>query len=165
MAEKIAEKIKQTNLERYGVPYSTQATEVIAKMRESFQKNGSVPSSQMEKDVCKMLVEIYGKDNCVENFALGRISMDCLLSIDDVKIDVEYDGWYWHNINDMQEKDTERDSYVNKKGFKILRIKAGRSIPKEELLFKLIEELRSTDEKYKEIILPEWEQNIIKKDC
>ena len=29
----------------------------------------------------------------------------------------------------------------------------------------LQEELRNTDEKYKEIILPEWEQNIIKKDC
>lgn len=136
---KIAEKIRQTNLERYGVPYSTQATEVIAKMRESFQKNGSVPSSQMEKDVCKMLAEIYGKDNCVENFALGRISMDCLLNVDDVKIDVEYDGWHWHK--NKQEYDKRRNYWVVDQGYKILRIRSNNLLPTHEQIKEAVDYL------------------------
>lgn len=162
-SELVREKAKQTNLIKYGYENPAKSTTIQNKIRKSFFKNGKVRTSKQQLDVYNILIDKY--NNCKLNFPLGIYNLDCALFIDDIKIDIEYDGWYWHNINDMQEKDTERDSYVNKKGFKILRIKAGRSIPKEELLFKLIEELRNTDEKYKEIILPEWEQNIIKKDC
>ena len=45
-----------------------------------------------------------------------------MVIIDDIKIDVEYDGWYWHK--DTKIKDTRRDNYVKSQGYKVLRIVA-----------------------------------------
>jgi len=128
----ISKRIRQTNLKKYGVLYSTQAPEVIAKMRESLYKNGNVPSSKAEKAVCAMLHEIYGKENCFNGYALDRINMDCLVLVDNCKIDVEYDGWYWHK--DREEKDRRRNYFLIKRGYKVLRIQANNDLPTKEQL-------------------------------
>ena len=49
----------------------------------------------------------------------------------DIKIDIEYDGWYWHKNN---KRDKARDSYVANRGVKILRVKSGSLLPKDEEL-------------------------------
>lgn len=135
----ISEKIKQCNIEKYGVPYTTQAPEVIAKMRQSLYKNGNVPSSNAEKIICSMLKEIYGGDKCVPSYPLDRINMDCLVNIDSCKIDVEYDGWYWHK--DKVEYDKRRNYWLAKQGYKVLRIRANNEIPIKEQIINAIDYL------------------------
>lgn len=135
----ISEKIRRRNIEKYGVPYATQAPEVIAKMRQSLYKNGNVPCSNAEKIICSMLKEIYGEDNCAPSYPLDRINMDCLVNIGNYKIDVEYDGWYWHK--DRLEHDKRRNYWLMKQGYKVLRIRANNEIPTKEQIINAIDYL------------------------
>ena len=120
----ISEKIKQANLRKYGVEYSCQAPEVIAKMRESLYSNGNVPSSKIEKQMCQLLHDIYGIENCQDNPAVDKLNLDCLVSIEGNLIDFEYDGHYWHEGN--EDKDRRRDYFLRSKGYKIVRIKGNK---------------------------------------
>lgn len=147
----IADKIKQVNLEKYGVEYSTQAIEVKRKMRESLYKNGNVPSSKAEAKICDMLENIYGKENCYRNYAYDQINMDCMVEIDNNKIDVEYDGWYWHK--DRQEQDKRRNYMLIKHGFKVLRIKSLYELPTNEQIINAIDYLVKGNHSWTEIIL------------
>ena len=135
----ISAKIKATNMERYGVPYTTQAPEVIAKMRQSLYRNGNVPSSKAEVSICEMLVDIYGAENCVPSYPLGRINMDCLLTIGEHKIDVEYDGWYWHK--DKAEHDKRRNYWLTKQGYKVLRIRSNNELPTRQQIIDAVDYL------------------------
>lgn len=58
--------------------------------------------------------------------------MNCMVNINDSKIDVEYDGWYYHK--DKQDYDNRRDIFVQSNGYKVLRIKGNYQIPTEEQL-------------------------------
>lgn len=120
----IAERIRATNFERYGVPYTTQVPEVIAKMRESLYQNGSVPSSKAEITMCALLHEMYGDVNCKDNYPVDRLNMDCLVDVDGVLIDFEYDGLYWHK--DREDYDRRRNYYLIDKGYRIVRVKANK---------------------------------------
>ena len=144
-------KVIETNMERYGVPYSTQAPEVITKMRQSLYKNGNVPSSKKEKEICQMLEDIYGSESCFPNYAYDRLNFDCLLVIDNIKIDVEYDGWYWHK--DKQEEDKRRNYFLTRRGFKVLRIRSSEEMPTKEQIIEAVNILLSTDKKLMHIDL------------
>lgn len=137
----ISQKIKQTNLERYGYEYSFQSPEIIAKIRKSLYENGTFPSSKPEKEMCKILHEIYGIDNCKDNFAYDRLSMDCLVNINDIQIDFEYDGYYWHK--DRTEYDRKRNYFLLGKGFRIVRIKGNKKdeLPTVEQIQKAVDYL------------------------
>lgn len=135
----IQEKIQQTNLKKYGVRYSTQAPEVISKMRNSLYKNGTVPTSSIEKYVCDLVHEIYGEENCKDGFAVDRINLDCLLLVDGEKIDIEYDGWYWHK--DRQEQDKRRNYWLLDRGYKILRIRSNYELPTKEQIIEGVDYL------------------------
>lgn len=161
-SEKVREKMEQTNLLRYGFKNPAQSKEIQEKIRKTFFENGKVRTSTQQIKLFNTLLEKY--ENCILNFPLENYSLDCVLEIEDVKIDVEYDGWYWHTINNMKEKDRIRDQIVINNGYKILRIKGGRILPEKEELFKSIEELKNTNLFYKEIFLPEWEENVVE-DC
>ena len=71
----------------------------------------------------------------------------------DVKIDVEYDGWYWHQD---KKKDKKRDYYHMRRGWKILRVKSGTKLPSFDALFKALDYLINTDHHHCEIILDDW---------
>lgn len=146
----IAEKIKQTNLEKYGVPYSTQAESVIRKMRKSFYKNGSVPSSKEEKQVCEILKQIYGENTCIPNYPCGRLNLDCLLIIDGIKIDVEYDGWYWHK--NKQEYDKRRNYWLISQGFRIIRILSNKEVPSKEQIIEAVNKIKQGEHLVKIIL-------------
>lgn len=135
----ISEKIKANNIQKYGVPYTTQVPEIINKMRASLYKNGTVPSSKNEQAMCSLLKKMYGEENCIENFALDKINFDCLLLVGEEKIDVEYDGWYWHKPK--QEYDKRRNYYVLKQGYKVLRFRANNAVPTEEQIQEAVDYL------------------------
>lgn len=147
----IAEKIKNKNIEKYGVPYVFQAEEVISKIRQSLYKNNAVPSSKPESSVCDLLESIYGIDNCYRGYPVDRINMDCMVNLGTDKIDVEYDGWYYHK--DRQEKDKRRNYFLIKQGYKVLRIKGNKKddIPTKEQIIEAIDCLVKGNQSYIEI--------------
>ena len=135
----IQEKIQQTNLKKYGVRYATQAPEVIKKIRKALYKNGTIPTSSMEKYVCDLVHEIYGKENCKDGFAVGLVNLDCLLLFNDKRIDIEYDGWYWHK--NRQEQDKRRNYWLIRQGYKVLRIRSNYELPTKEQIIEGVDYL------------------------
>ena len=91
--------------------------------------------------------------------------MDCFLVVNFIKIDVEYDGWYWHQF--LKEEDNARDLFVNENGIRIIRIRGGVTTPSKTEMLDLIDKIIKEDLWFIEKIYPEWERNINKgeKDC
>ena len=104
-------------------------------------------------DVYNILIDKY--NNCKLNFPLGIYNLDCALFIDDIKIDIEYDGWYWHQD---KKKDMARDEFLKSNGWKILRIKGSYKIPTEEQLKEAIDRIIEEKYSYTEIILDDWDK-------
>ena len=151
----VREKGKKTMIEKFGVENPGQSKEIQAKARKSLFKHGKTRTSQQQKKIYDIVRNKYGK--CILNFPVGVYSLDCVVETEKGKIDIEYDGWYWHNKILNKKKDDERDTFIQNEGYKVLRIKGGREVPEERTLFNSIEKLLNTNEKYLEIILPEWE--------
>ncbi|MGL5692090.1 MAG: DUF7487 domain-containing protein [Bacteroidales bacterium] len=150
-ATEIREQIKQTCLEKYGVHTTALVPEVREKQRESLFENGTVKSSKPEKDTVKLLKEIYGEENCIPQYPTKYYNLDCLLTIGDILIDVEYDGIWCHK--DKISFDKRRDKYHIGKGYKVFRIKANSKVPTKEQLIDAIKTLVESGDSYKEIII------------
>ena len=162
-SHEIKEKIKVVNLKRYGAENPMQNEEIKNKALDSFQFNGTGPSSRaqryinyisngiLNKHICGSLVDIYmEKENIV----------------------IEYDG-SGHFLNDiingnafptkdslLREKERE-DSIVNK-GYKVIRFIATKDrIPSDEVILNLIEEFKNSDFK---VIRIDFEEGTIEKD-
>lgn len=116
------QKAIDTCMERYGVPNVGQVPEFQAKMRQTLCANGNTPTSKAERAMCEMLKEIYGQENCYPSYPEGSLALDCLLLVDGQRIDVEYDGNYWHRST--KQRDAARNAVLMDMGYKILRIKA-----------------------------------------
>lgn len=115
------EKFRQTMLEKYGVEHALQVPEIASKMMKTRCDNHNNPTSKPQENLSKILKEIYG--NCQLEVPCDRCSLDCLIEVDSIKIDVEYDGWYWHQDD---YRDRRRDNFVKNNGYKILRVKANK---------------------------------------
>lgn len=114
------EKIIQTNLIRYNGISPFCSKEVRKRIRESLYRNGTCPTSKKQIALKNMIQDIFG--NCELNYPCDKISLDCMVIVNEIKIDVEYDGWYWHKDTKIQ--DTRRDNFVQSQGYKVLRIMA-----------------------------------------
>jgi very-short-patch-repair endonuclease len=145
------EKAKKTCNEKYGCDFAGQAQEVIEKRVKTLYNNHNYKSSKQEIEIYNLLVELYGEKNCIKDYFFSRVIMDILLNINDCKIDIEYDGWYWHKDN--QQYDRRRDEFLKSQGYKILRIKASHNIPTKTQLLKAIDYLVKGNHSYTEIIL------------
>ena len=162
-SEEVKEKIKVVNLKRYGAENPMQNEEIKNKALDSFQFNGTGPSSRaqryinyilngtLNKHICSSLVDIYmEKENIV----------------------IEYDG-SGHFLNDiingnafptkdslLREKERE-DSIVNK-GYKVIRFIATKDrIPSDEVILNLIEGFKNSDFK---VIRINFEEGTIDRD-
>ena len=162
-SEEVKEKIKVVNLKRYGAENPMQNEEIKNKALDSFQFNGTGPSSRaqryinyilngtLNKHICSSLVDIYmEKENIV----------------------IEYDG-SGHFLNDiingnafptkdslLREKERE-DSIVNK-GYKVIRFIATKDrIPSDEVILNLIEEFKNSDFK---VVRIDFEEGTIDRD-
>lgn len=120
-SKQVREKSRNTCMEKYGVPVSSQSKEIQAKARRTLNKNGTTPSSKTELKLYLMLCDMYGNDNCIHNFPEENLSLDCLVILGDVKIDIEYDGIYWHK--ERKPKDVARNAVLMNLGYRIIRIK------------------------------------------
>lgn len=120
--EESKEKSKKTCLERYGVEFALQSDDVRQKGRESYYYNGTCATSKPQLKLCEMLFNEYG--NCELNYPCGRYSLDCMVEINDIKFDIEYDGCFWHK---NQDRDNVRNEFVIQNGYKVLRIVCDKS--------------------------------------
>lgn len=151
---KVRAKIKKTCIEKYGYKYVTQVPEIREKIIQSLLKNGNVPTSSQQIELHKMIQEQY--PDAILNYPYDRCIFDIALIItDNIKIDIEYDGWYWHQD---KTKDIKRDYYVKSKGWKVLRIKSANKLPEPDELFQKIEYLINTEHSHADIFLSDWKE-------
>lgn len=126
----VKDRIKETWMEKYGVENIMDLPEFREKILSSFVKNNNCPTSKMQEAVSDIVKDIYGKEAVADNVQVGECILDILLSYKGDKIDIEYDGWYWHK--NRQEQDKRRNYYLMDQGYKVLRIRSMEELPTKE---------------------------------
>ena len=140
----VHERILATMEQRYGGKAPACSFEIREKIIGTMAANGNCPTSAPQIALCEMIKGIYG--NCELNYICDRVCLDCMTIVDGVKIDVEYDGWYWHK--DKQDKDLRRDFFVESCGYKVVRFIAYENrVPTIKELTDAITKLTTTDRK------------------
>lgn len=117
-------KFKSSMLEKYGYENPSYSPDLQAKAKSSMYENGKYPTSVPERQLIKMLIQLYGEENCKPGYPVDKVNFDCLLTISGCNIDVEYDGLYWHQ--GMEEYDRKRNHWLISKGYKVLRVKGNK---------------------------------------
>ena len=149
----IKQKVKESNVKKYGVEYPMQNPEIKAKAIESLCKNGHERTSKQQLQLYEIIKEEYS--NAELNYPFSLCSLDILLCVNNIKIDIEYDGWYFHQD---KHKDLKRYKFLQSNGFKTLRIKSAYLLPSKQELFDAIDYLINTEHHFKEIILSDWKE-------
>ena len=161
--EEIQNKVKTTNLERHGVEYPTQNEEIKNKALNSFQFNGTGPSSRAQRYINHILNGTLNKCICG---SLADIYME------KENIIIEHDG-HGHFLGDiingnktptkealLYEK--EREDKIINNGYRMIRFIATKDrIPSDEVILNLIEGFKSSDFK---VIRINFEENTIDRD-
>ena len=80
--------------------------------------------------------------------------LDIMIDIGDCKIDIEYDGWYWHKDNKLA--DFKRDKVVQKYGYNVIRVLSKQLIPTMDQLEDAINDIIINKKHFIQIILPDW---------
>ena len=93
----------------------------------------------MQIKLSNIIKDIYGEDRVKDNVPCGKCLLDIELIYNDCKIDIEYDGYYWHK--DKQERDKRRNYYVKNKGYKILRIRSNYEMPTSQQIIQGVDYL------------------------
>ena len=149
--KEIKYKTELTNIKKYGVKNPNQNPIIKAKAIKTMTNNGTVPTYKQQIALYKVIKTKYS--NAVLNHPFSTCSLDVFVCINNIKIDIEYDGGFWH-ID--QQKDIRRDKFLQSQGFKILRIRSNRLLPTDQELFDAIDYLVATEHHFKEIILKDW---------
>lgn len=149
----VKEKFLKTVQEKYGGNSPLCNEKVQEKARKTLYEKSLVPVSGPQKMILEILKELYPEAKCYLNYPLSTLSLDIGFELNSIKIDVEYDGKYWHN---NEQKDRRRDEFTKSQGYKILRIKSRREYPKKEDIKEKIDYLLNTDHKYTELVLKDW---------
>lgn len=142
-------KSRQTMKEKYGVEHALQVPEFYKKVLSTKFQNGTNPTSKPQFAVYEILLKNYG--NCKLEVPCGNCSLDCVVDIEGTKIDVEYDGMFWHQD---KQRDIRRNNFVQSQGYKVLRIKGAKKdpIPTFEQIDEQINKLLN-GYKYAEIVM------------
>lgn len=168
--ESVYQKVKNTMMDRYGVPNAMLVPEfnnkiklswkempkekkdkIIEKRQKSFLNNSTQKCSSQQKSLYNSLKHL-GYDVKL-NEPYKNFSIDIALYKDGSKIDIEYDGWYWHTD---QQSDIKRDKVLQGYGWKTLRIRSGHLLPDINVLEEEINTLLKSDKVFSDIILEDW---------
>lgn len=115
------DKVKATNLKRYGVEWSLQSPVVREKIYNTFQKNGSIPTSKQQL----YLFNLLGGEL---NYFTGKCFLD--IAFKDDMIYLEYDGG-GHDLDvklgtmteeEFKRKEIKRYFALKNEGWKFIRI-------------------------------------------
>lgn len=140
----------------YSIQHKTQEekSEIVKKRIETLHKNQTQRTSTQQIKIYNMIQEMFNDYDVKLNFPCSTLSLDIMLSIDEIKIDIEYDGWYWHH--NRGQRDFARDFIVKGYGYKVLRIKSKRDIPSKEQLELAIYKLLYSGRNFTQIKLNDW---------
>lgn len=154
-SEEIKDKRKETLLKNYGVEYPLQSKEIQQRAINTLCENNSIATSSQQIKIFNSLQQEYPNYSITLNKPCLNLILDIELVDDNgQKIDIEYDGWYWHKD---KIKDRRRDEVLKKQcGYKILRILSGTQIPEIIELKEKIDSLLNTDKKFATIKLSDW---------
>ena len=145
--KEITKKLIKTQIEKYGGV--GMASPIISKkIVESLFQNSNVATSKPQIILNEKLKDIYG--NAELNYPCTKFFLDSMVVVDDCKIDVEYDCWYWHKD---EKKDCRRNEIVRRNGYKIFRIKSYTKIPSDEQIKDAIDYLVKDNHDFVEIIV------------
>jgi len=89
------------------------------------------------------------------NYKIGRCTADVVLSVNDVKIVIEYDCDYWHAKT--LANDRRRAQYMIRRGWKVISVKSSAKLPSLEQLQDAFHIL-ANGESYYEIVLDDWQK-------
>lgn len=154
--EEVKEKKKKTCLENYGVEHPLQSPEILQKVRETLYNNGTTPTSQLQLDLFEMCKELFPDCLMELNAPLKELSLDIKLTTPQgIIIDLEYDGWPWHQD---KMKDRRRDEVVKKYGYKIIRVRSGSLLPTKEELKEAFDYVIQDDKVFSRITLKDWRE-------
>ena len=142
--------------EKYGGNSPLCSPDVYEKAQKTLKEKGDIPTSSQQLELFETLKLLYPNSVCELNYSLSRVNLDIFLKINNVCIDIEYDGKYWHSGKEREQYDRRRDEFVKSQGYKILRIKSKHKIPTVKELTSIIEKMIKEDKKYYEIILSDW---------
>lgn len=87
----------------------------------------SLSTSFAEQAIAFYLSKIVKVD---QHYKKGGFNFD--MFIEPLKAVVEYDGMFWHSKGDVVERDSRKDKYCRKKGWRIIRVKESDKINKVE---------------------------------
>lgn len=144
--QEVVDKAKETCRKKYGGDSSQCDPSIRAKSIASLLSSGAIQSSKAERAMTSKLQEMYGENNCTPQFQLDRIVMDCLLEYNGVKIDVEYDGEFWHK--NKIESDKRRDYYCMRRGYKVLRFFSKYNTPTKEQIKQGVDYLVNSEHRH-----------------
>lgn len=136
-SDKIKEKIKNTNLEKYESEYyfgsnshkdflEQHKYEIIEKGNITKKKNGTLNSSKIEDIVYDILIKRFGKDNIERNYKSNKYPFNCDFYIKPLNLYVECNfhwthGFHWfteNNPNDIEKLDVWKEKAKNSKFYK-----------------------------------------------
>ena len=161
--KEIQDKAKVTNLKKHGAEYPMQNEDIKNKVLDSFQFNGTGPSSKaqryinhilngtLNKYICGSLVDIYmEKENIIiEHDGSGHFLGDIING----------------NIYPTKEsllREKQREDKIISNGYKMIRFIATKDrIPSDEVILNLFEGIKNSDFK---VIRIDFEKGIINKD-
>lgn len=116
-SDEIKEKLQKTCIQKYGVNNVLFNPDIKKKIYDTMYKNGTTPTSSKQVAIFDMLQKYFNKAEIIMNKIFNKYSLDIELCIDNFKIDVEYDGWYWHKD---AERDQKRNIFLIENGYKVL---------------------------------------------
>ena len=148
-------KFQNTCIEHFGVPHPSLCPDIVQKSLNTMVKNDTVKTSSQQIQLHKMVKQKY--PNAELNYPFSSCSLDIFIYVNDIQIDIEYDGSYWHTD---KQRDIKRDKFLQSQGFKTLRIRSGHLLPTGEELFNAIDYLVNTEHHFKEIILSDWKEGV-----
>lgn len=139
--------IKNTMIQKYG-GFGFGSSIISEKAMKSYCEHGNAKTSKPQLELFNKLKTLYKK--CELNYPCGNCFLDCVIFIDGIKIDIEYDGVYWHQD---ENRDRRRDYYIKSRGYKILRIKGTIAVPTEQQLIDTIDYLVKDNHSFAKIEL------------
>lgn len=151
----VRKRAELTNIERYGVKNPMQNIQIKTKSLLTLCENNNIPTSSQQLKLYEIIKTKY--EDSEINYPFSTCSLDIFICINNIKIDVEYDGWYFHQ---NKQKDIKRDKFLQSQGIKTLRVRSGHLLPTEQELFDAIDYLINTEHYFKEIILSDWKEEV-----
>ena len=162
-SEEVQRKMQQTMLKKYGVEHALQNRELLNKVLDSFQFNGTGPCSRAQRYI-----------NYISNGILNKHIRGSLVDIymEKENIVIEYDG-SGHFLGDIINgnafptkesllREKQREDKIINNGYKMIRFIATKDrIPSDEVILNLIEKFKNSDFK---VVRINFEEGTIEKD-